>query len=162
MVSQNRTLEARPFLRSQADFRLSDSRRTPCLSRHAPIDAGQQIDDRKAVSSRLFCEPVSAKISRIQFLKPVILDRVNVGDDSHLRGHAVLMVDGGHDGRDPPLAIDIFGYNFDDVVGRVAKFRHCDRLWMTGIGRDHADKERQQRRYIIIITNWKQGVVSQG
>ena len=79
MESQNRTLEARPFLRSQTDFRLSDSRRTPCLSRHAPIDAGQQIDDRKTVSSRLFCEPVSAKISRIQFLKPVILDRVNVG-----------------------------------------------------------------------------------
>ena len=57
-------------------------------------------------------------------------------------GTRCLMVNDGHDRRHAPLAIDILGYDSDDVVGRVAKFRHRDRLWMTGIGRDHADKER--------------------
>jgi hypothetical protein len=88
-----------------------------------------------------FDQAVTAKISRIRFLKLVILDRFKVGARAP-PGARCLMVDGGYDRRDPPLAIDIFGHNFDGVVGRVAKFRHRDRLWMTGIGRDDADKER--------------------
>jgi hypothetical protein len=57
-------------------------------------------------------------------------------------GKRYLVVDDGHDRRDAPLAIDIFGYDCDDVVGGVVKFRHRDRPWTTRIGRDHADKER--------------------
>ena len=60
------------------------------------------------------------------------------------RPMSCLMVDDGFDRCHPPLAIDIFGYNFDDVVGRVAKFCHCDGPRMTVIGGDHADKEGEE------------------
>ena len=58
MESQNRPFEAPLFAFLQPIFLLSDRRRTPCLLRHAPIDARQQIgklgrrDRHRSVSQR--------------------------------------------------------------------------------------------------------------
>jgi hypothetical protein len=114
--------------------------KSTCIQKRS---AGQLLSARgcRRRAGRRCDQVVTAKISRIRFLKLAILDRVKVGTRAPPETRC-LMVDGGYDRRDPPLAIDIFGYNFDGVVGRVAKFRHSDCSWMTGIRSNHADKER--------------------